>query len=69
MAGHVIKWADFLCKLSHFLLSLEIVEILCVVRSHWQPKHGFQPQGDVYRVLLKLAKDCEDMNMGFLQNI
>ena len=62
MAGHFIKWLILDANQHIFFLNLEIVEVLCFVQSHWKPKHGFQSKGDVYRVLLKLAKDCEDIS-------
>ena len=50
-------------------MQIDIFEILRMVWSDWQPNHGFQPQGDAYEVLLKLAEKCEDINMGSPWNI
>ena len=41
MAAYFIKWKDFDANGNVFRKILEIVEMLGIVLSQWQPKHGF----------------------------
>ena len=70
VAGYFLKWADFRHKSTQFFVNLEIVEILCIGRSH----NGNQNMAaslrvmfiEFYESLPKFAEDHEGINKRFL---